>query len=83
MKIRRLRILALEISKTLNGLNPSFMKELFTMRKGTYKRKNDLIIPTRNTVTFGDKSIKALGPHIWNALPETVKAETSYHNFRQ
>ena len=82
MEIRRLRSLAIEIFKTINNLNPSFMKELFVMRKGCYKRKYDLCIPTRNTVTFGDNSNKTLGPHIWNALPENIKAETSYNNFK-
>lgn len=40
----------------LNELNPSFIKELFTMRKGTYKLKIDLILPARKSVTPGDKN---------------------------
>ena len=27
--------------------------------------------------------IKALGPKIWNALPEKIKSETSYKNFKK
>ena len=33
MKVRRLRTLTLETFKTLNGLNPTFMKNLFATRE--------------------------------------------------
>ena len=72
MEIRRLGSVAMKIFKTINNLNPSFMKELFVMRKGSYKRKYDLCIPTRNTVSFGDNSIKTLGPHIWKTLKQRL-----------
>ena len=61
---RRLRPLALEAFKTLNDLNPAFMKNLTT------RRKNNLELPKRNTVKYGDKSMRSLGPHIWNAYLE-------------
>lgn len=70
MEVKLLRMLAIEVFETINELNPSFMKEQINMRKGTYWRKNDLSIPARKTLTYEDKSIKTLGPHIWNTLPE-------------
>ena len=42
-----------------------------------------LEIPNRNTVQLGDKSIRSLGPHIWNGLPEEIKNETSYDKFKE
>ena len=33
MNVKRLRTLCIEISKTLNYLNPSFMKEIFSLRQ--------------------------------------------------
>ena len=63
VEVKRLGILALEIFKVINKQSPSFMKELFNMRKGTYKRKNDRTIPARKTVTYGDKGIKNIEPH--------------------
>ena len=42
----------------LNELNPSFIEELFTTRKGTYKLKIDLTLPARKNVTPGDKNIE-------------------------
>ena len=70
--------MALQISKTLNNLNPSFIKELFNKRNNVNRRKNELIIQTRNTVTFGSNSLRCLGPHIWNILPENIKKINSF-----
>ena len=67
MEVRRLRTLALETFKTLNDLNPAFMKNLFAKREVLKRRKNNLEIPNRHTVKYGDKSIRILGPHIWMA----------------
>ena len=58
MELRRLRMMALEISKSLNDLNPSFIKELFNKRNNVRRRKNDIIIHTRNTVTFRRNSLR-------------------------
>ena len=63
MEVRRLRTMALEIFKTINKLNPTFMENLFTKRNNTNRRKNDLIIPSRNSVTFGNNSLRCLGPN--------------------
>ena len=83
MEVRRLGTLALETFKTLNDLNPAFMKNLFAKREVSKRRKNNLEIPNRNTVKYGDKSIRSLGPHIWNGLPEEIKNENSYDKFKE
>ena len=83
MEVRRLRTLALETFKTLNDLNPAFMKNLFAKREVSKRRKNNLKIPNRNTVKYVDKSIRSLGPPIWNGLPEKFKNETSYDKFKK
>ena len=38
------------------------MKDLFNKRNTFERRKNNLEIPRRNTVKFGDNSVKSLGP---------------------
>ena len=38
--------------KSLNDLNPSFMKNLFNSRSNINRRKNDLIVHMRNPVMF-------------------------------
>ena len=83
LEVRRLRAIALEVFRTLNNLNPSYLQNLFVRNVEKSRRKNDLQIPTRTTVTFGDKSMRTLGPHIWNSLPENLKAETSFQTFKK
>lgn len=83
MEVSRLRTMALEIFKSLNELNPPFMKNLFQQRNNTNRRKFDLNIPLRNSVTFGDKSLRCMGPHIWNALPENIKSQSSFDKFKE
>ena len=82
MEIRRLRTLALEIFKTVNNLNPDFMKDIFYYSPYNTHRKYDIFVYSRNTSSFGDKSLRALGPHIWNSLPESIKSTDSISIFK-
>ena len=69
MEIKRLRNLALEIFKTINDLNPSFMKSIFSAKLNARVRPNDILVKTCKSATFGDTSLTSLGTKIWNALP--------------
>ena len=40
MHVHRLRAISIEIFKTLNGLNPSFMKDIFQVRSSNYSSRN-------------------------------------------
>ena len=68
MKIRRIKTLAIEIFRTVNELNPHFMKTIFTSKTNSRVRPFDLLVKNRNTEEYGSKSLIALGPKIWNAL---------------
>ena len=57
-------MMALEIFKSFNDLNPTFMKSLFSKRNNTNRKKNDLKIHTRNSVTFRSNSLRSFVPHI-------------------
>ena len=59
------------------------MKNLFVKQEVSKRRKNNLEIPNRDTVKFGDKSIRNPGPHIWNGLPEEIKNKNSYDKFKE
>ena len=78
MKIKRLRVLAMEILKTVNSLNPNYMKDIFTPKLHPKARPNDILIKHHNTITYGTKSLKILGPKIWNQLLSDIKLGTSY-----
>ena len=83
MEVRRLRTLALETFQTLNVLNPAFMKNLFAKWEVSKRSKNNLEIPNRNTVKYGDKNIRSLGLHNWNGLPEEIRNENFYDKFKE
>ena len=70
MNVRRLRTLSVEIYKTLNDLNPSFMNNVFKLNQEW------------NQKTFGYKNRKALGPKIWNNLPYHVKSSENLDTFK-
>ena len=82
MEIKRYRTLALEIFKTLNDLNPTYMQDLFYLRSSFARRPNNIAVVRTNTNTYGTKSLRSLGPQIWNSLPEHIKTETSLAHFR-
>ena len=82
MKIRKIKRLAIEIFKTVNELNPNFMKTIFTSKTNSRSRPIDLLVKNRNTEKYGSKSLLALEPKIWNVLPEKIKKETSFSKFR-
>ena len=58
----------IEIYKTLNNLNPSFMKEILELRLCSRpvreQYKLNLNIPRKTQVIFGTKIKKSLGPKI-------------------
>ena len=71
MNVKRLRTLYVEIFKTLNNLNPSYMKEIFGLRQTgrpvREKYKLNLDIPCYNQVIFGRKALTFFGPKTWNS----------------
>ena len=81
LEIRRLRTLATEVFKTINNLNPDYMKEIFitnVKRSGS----NKLYVQSHQAKTYGEKSLKTLGPKIWNDLPENIRSATSLSRFK-
>ena len=82
MQVKRLRNLALEIFKTLNHLNPEYMKEFFYKTTNLTDRPFNVIFNQHNTTKYDNKSLGSLGPHIWKSLPNQVKEETDYNKFK-
>ena len=68
METKRLRRIVYEIFKTLNNLNPVFMKDIFHYSPNLTHKKHDLYIHSQNTTRFGNKSLRAFGANIWNTL---------------
>ena len=69
METRPLRCLALEIFKTVNNLNPYYMKEIFSKTTNLTHRPLDRNFNQNNTIKYGSNSPWRLGPRVWNSLP--------------
>ena len=83
MEIKQLRVLAIQIFKTVNNLNPNCMKYIFTAKLHPKVRPNDILVKHRNTITYSTKSLKTIGPKIGNQLPCYIKSDTSYTKFKE
>ena len=87
MNVTRLRSLSFEMFKTLNSINPTFVNDIFELRKTNRAIRNqykpNLEVPIINQVTFGAKSIRYLGPKIWNSLPFHIKSSESLTTFKR
>ena len=63
------------------------MNEIFELRKTSRAVQNqyklNLEVPIINQVTFGAKSIRYLGPKIWNSLPFHIKSSESLTTFKR
>ena len=86
MKVKRLRFLCVEVYKTINNLNPSFMKQIFELRETNRnvreKYRLNLNIPSYHQITFGKKSLRIFEPKFWNSLPYHFKSSKNLENFK-
>ena len=77
MNLKRTRSLYIDIYKTLNILNPEFMKDLFGhrttkgIRRETYKF--ELEIPKSDQLTFDARSLRIQDSKVWNTLIYPIK----------
>ena len=85
MEVKRMRSLCIEVFKTLNGLNPVYMSDIFKSNNSSYssRRPYDLKIPRVNQTAFGPKSIKYEGARLWNHLPNTIKSAENLITFKR
>ena len=83
METKRLHMMVCEIFKTLNNLNPVFMKDIFHYSPNVTHKKHNLYIHTQNATKFGNKSLRAFGANIWNTFPEYIKSTSSLLEFKQ
>ena len=67
MEFKRLRTLALEIFKTINNINPNYMKNVFTLK--THERgltPYDILAKSHKTTNYVDKNFLVFRSKIWN-----------------
>ena len=85
MKVDRLRSLCIEIYKFINNINPTYMNEIFKLRKisrvvpSNYKLNID--VPTINQVNFCGKSLRYCMPKLWNLCSFHIKFSENLEAF--
>ena len=82
---RNLRTLYKEISKSLNNLFPVLLKKFLKNLDVLFAKKINLDFEIRKIcqVRFGTKSIRSLGPKIWNTSPYHIKTECDIKRYLQ
>ena len=82
--IQRLRLIALTVFKSLHGLNPPCLNDMFTPKQVPYRmRDSSLLEQSRcRTTTFGFRSISYIGAKLWNDLPSYLKETTCLSDFK-
>ena len=83
MVTRMHRSLAIEVYKTLNGYNPSYMKDVFMKNsRATTRRPNDIIVQGYKGITYGKNSLRVIAPTVWNKLPNDLRTAPSLQFFK-
>ena len=64
-----------EMYKTKNGLNPSFMQEIFCENATHYNlhNNNEFVQPRVKSVSNGTESGQFKGPQLWQMLPARIR----------
>ena len=85
MLVAHQRALCIEIFKPIKNQNPTFMQSILTSRTSKHPswNHNNLNHFRPNQVTFGSKSLKAMGPQILNYLPSELKSADNLNGFKQ
>ena len=73
--ISRLKCMALEVFKCVNGSNTPSLNKLFEVKDTDYSFRDavKLIQPRRNSVNNGLRSFSYVGSKLWNDLPRYMK----------
>ena len=82
---RNLQLLMIEIYKTKNSLNPSFMEDIYVERPNIpyVLRNNDgLLVPRANTTAHGIEIIRYVGSRLWHTLPRETKESRTLEIFK-
>ena len=80
---RNIQALAVEIYKYLNNLS-SIFEGIFTPNYHRYNLRtdNNLALPSIHTTSYGEQSLKYLGPLLWNIVPAYMKQASCLSDFK-
>ncbi len=77
---KNLGVLALEVYKSINGLNPQFMHELYTPKCTTYNLRKGTMLQLPPKVDLNSWHFRSV--LVWNNLPRILKEAQSIDSFK-
>jgi len=82
---RNLQLLLIEIYKTINNLNPSFMAEVFVTNVVPYNLRGstNLVLPKARTNLYGIDTVRFVGKKLWQTLPKEIKKSQTLETFKR
>ena len=83
--VKNLRFLLVEVYKSLNGENPSFLWDMFNVKNCKYSLRcgKALCLPRTKTKKFGLNSVEFRGSLLWNYLPLSIKSSKNLQEFKR
>ena len=80
----RINRMLTEIFKTINGINPSYLNEIFKIKDVPYGLRDNSRMdqPLRKKTNFGLRSVTYVGSKIWNSLPSNIKNADELAEFK-
>ena len=84
LELGRLRAIAVEMFKAVNGLCPNYISDLIVHRNSGYNFRESLNvnIPRPNSTKYGKQSFRYFGSHLWNNLPFSIKKNQDIKTFK-
>jgi len=84
LKIRGMRTISIETFKIINKETPQYLDDLVTLKNNKYNFTYSSIphIQTVKTTRYGFNSFRYNASKIWNELPDHLRKETSFHQFK-
>ena len=81
---KNLQYLAIEIYKTFNGLNPSFMDEIFSINECPYYLRNSQFKTAEpHYKIYGFNTVSYRCSQIWNSIPNEIKYSPTLSIFKK
>ena len=80
---RNIQALTIEIYKTINNLNPIFMKDIFSIKQHNYTlRSQNLVYQKPRTIFYGVESFGYKGGQLWKNIPREIQENEDMSIFK-
>ena len=85
LHLKRIKTVACEVFKSLQDLNPVFMKEMFSEKVDVYDMRDNYKLQMKRfkKMRYGKGSFSYYGAHIWNMLPANFKMCINITSFKK